>query len=64
VLSSEGEDGEEGRSMMKSSSRVVARERRATRGSEGGAKGRRSSVRVLRRWVAELPGGARWKMVG
>lgn len=64
MLSSEGEDGEEGRSMMKSSSRVVTRERRATRGSEGGVNGRRSSVRVLRRWVAVLPGGARWKMVG
>ena len=50
--------------MMKSSSMVVVRMRRATRGSDGGVRGRRSWVRVLRRWVAELPGGWRRKIVG
>lgn len=50
--------------MMKSSSRVVARVRSATRGSDGGARGRRSRVSLFKRWVAGRWGGWRWKMVG
>ena len=50
--------------MMKSSSRVVVRERRASRGAEGGVRGNGCWVRVLKRWVAVLLGGWRWNMVG